>query len=132
MVSKVSTGDVLWGSLSTVVSPFEGRELGAQRRNLRFQGLELVAPDEVELGGEAVGLGAESGFRLLARRLGETHGVGGELGEFIEQGISAVHGVSRRKKRVRLTTSIGGPGRKRDRRPRFLHKRPISQALQSR
>ena len=46
---------------------FQGRDFRPQRRDLGLQGVELVAPHQVHVGGEPVGLDPEGGLRLLAK-----------------------------------------------------------------
>lgn len=69
----------------------QGLDLGAQRRDLRTQHVKFLAADKVELRGDAVSLGPERGFRLLASGLGKAHGCGRELRDLVKEWILSLH-----------------------------------------
>ena len=54
--------------------------------------VEVVAADEVEVGHEAIGLGAERGLGLVSGRLGQAHRRAGQLGELVQKGVLSLHG----------------------------------------
>ena len=78
--------------LSRIVRGSRGVELGAQRRNLGSKRFELLAPDQVEIGGDLIGLSADGVARFFSGGLSQAHGGLSQFGHFVEKRISGLHG----------------------------------------
>ena len=72
---------------------FQAFQLGPKGRNLRLEGLVLVAPDEVHVGDQTVRPGTDGGPGLLARGLRQADRGGGEAGDLVEEGVTGMHGA---------------------------------------